>query len=66
MLERESDKTTPSIANQDTDTDPGDKQLWGTQDTDKEGNQYVKHKVTNQEDEASTSESEKINPQGYQ
>ena len=62
VLQRESDKTTPAIANQDL----GDKQLRGTQDTDKGGKQHVTYEVMAQEDEASTSKSEKIYPQGYQ
>ena len=53
MLQRESDKTTPAIANQDTDMDLGDKQLQVKQGTDKEGKQHVMHKVTAQEDKTS-------------
>ena len=43
MLERESDETTPLLANQDTDTDLEDKQPGATRDTDKEGSQHTSH-----------------------
>ena len=43
MLERESDKTTPSLANQDTDTDLEDKQPGATQNINKEGSQHTVH-----------------------
>ena len=41
MLKRESYTTTPSLANQDRNTDLEDKQPGATRDTDKEGNQHV-------------------------
>ena len=43
MLERESDKTTPSLTNQDMNTGLEDKQPWATQDTHKEGSQHMAH-----------------------
>ena len=43
MHKKESDTTTPSLANQDTNTGLEDKQPWATRDTDKEGSQHTAH-----------------------